>query len=250
MDVLVGRRELHALHVHPDGDHLALVRTAVHYLELDQRFCFGLGGGAGSEGLLADEGDLHALDLYLDEVEVDASDDDVPQVVEGLVVLEVDVQAVLNPHFHLHRHHLSLTLHALIRQQHCEVLLLRRGEFVVLQHDHPDEVAHSAGDAVEGLVLLLKVGELELVGLVLGHDAGGLHFLGERGELGRQILVGVYLCIGPSLPKKPMRKHLMPRCSYFLVSLSDTLIVPLISSFLLNTGSLILSLPLRILWYF
>ena len=54
MDVLVGGGELHALHVHSDGDHLALVRTAVHYLVLNQRLSFCFGGGAGSEGLLAD----------------------------------------------------------------------------------------------------------------------------------------------------------------------------------------------------
>jgi hypothetical protein len=52
------------------------------------------------------------------------------------------------------------------------------------------------------------------------------------------------------VPKYPMRKHLTPRCSYFLVSLRVSVTVPLISSFLWKTGNFIFYLGVRILWYF
>ena len=112
-------------------------------------------------------------------MEVHTANDDVPEVVEGLVVLEVNMEAILDTHLHLHRHHLSLSLHALIGQQHCEILLFRCGKLVILEHDDPDEIPDPACDAIEGLILLLKVRELELVGLVLGHYASGFHFLGK-----------------------------------------------------------------------
>lgn len=106
-------------------------------------------------------------------MEVDPADDDISQVVEGLIVLEVDVEAVLNTYLHLHRHDLSLSLHGLIGKQHCEVLLLGRGELVVLGNDDPDEVAYPTSHAIECLVLLLEVGEFELVGLILSEYACG-----------------------------------------------------------------------------
>lgn len=56
-------------------------------------------------------------------MEVDPADDGVLEVVEGLVVFEVDVEAVLDAHLHLHRHHLGITFNCLVRQQHREVLL-------------------------------------------------------------------------------------------------------------------------------
>lgn len=112
-------------------------------------------------------------------MEVHAADDDVPEVVEGFVVLEVNVQAILDAHLHLHRHNLSLPLYTLIGKQHCEVLLFGSGKLVILEHDDPDEVPDPSRDAIEGLILLLKVRELEFVGLVFGHDSSGFHFLGE-----------------------------------------------------------------------
>lgn len=126
-------------------------------------------------------------------------------MVEGLVVLEVNMQAILDTHLHLHRHNFSLPLHTLIGQQHCEILLFRRGKLVILQHNNPDEVPDPACDAIEGLILLLKVRKLEFVGLVLCHNASWFHFLGKRGELSRQILIRVYLYITQPLPKKPTR---------------------------------------------
>lgn len=112
-------------------------------------------------------------------MEVHTADDDIPKVVEGLVVFEVNVQAIFDSHLHLHRHDLSLPLYALIWQQHCEVLLFGCGKLVILEHDDPDEVPDPARDAIESLVLLLKIGKLEFVCLVLGHNASRLHFLGK-----------------------------------------------------------------------
>jgi hypothetical protein len=52
------------------------------------------------------------------------------------------------------------------------------------------------------------------------------------------------------VPRYPMRKHLTPRCSYFLVSLRVRVTVPFMSSFLWKTGSFIFYFCERILWYF
>ena len=123
---------MHTLHVHSDRNHFSLIRTTVHNLKLDKRLGLSFGGCAGSEGFLADQSDLHALDLYLDEVEVDPSHDDVSQMVKGFVVLEINVQAILNTDLHLHRHNLCLSFHTFIGQQHREVLLFGGGELVIL----------------------------------------------------------------------------------------------------------------------
>lgn len=167
--VLVARPQLNSLQVHPDGHDLSPVRAAVHDLELDHCLGLRLRGGACAEGLLPDEGDLHALEFDLDEMEANPAHDDVPEVVEGLVVLEVDVQAVLNAYLHLHRDHLLSVLYIATRQQHREVYLLHYAYLTV--HNHSDEVPHSPSNPVERLVLLLEVRELELVTLSLHHDA-------------------------------------------------------------------------------
>lgn len=104
-------------------------------------------------------------------MKVYSSHDDVFQVVEGLVVLEVDVQTILNTDLHLHRDNFSGPFDLFVREQNCEVDLF---DDVELSGDYDtDEVSNSSCDSVEGLVLLLEVWELELVRFIFCENAGG-----------------------------------------------------------------------------
>ena len=114
MDILIRWCQLHALHIHSDRNRLSLIRAPIHHLILHQGFSLGFCCRSSTEGLLADETDLHALDFDLNEVEVDPTHDDILEMVERFVVLEIYVKAVLDSHLHLHRHYLSLTLDRLI----------------------------------------------------------------------------------------------------------------------------------------
>ena len=51
--------------------------------------------------LSLDDRNLHVFDLDAHQQEVDLADDHVLQVVLRLVVFELDVEALLDPHFHL-----------------------------------------------------------------------------------------------------------------------------------------------------
>lgn len=192
MDVLVGWRQLDALHVHPDGDRFIFVGAAVHYLVFYEGLRLGFGGSSRSECFLSHQGDLHALDLYLDQVEVDSAHNDISQMVEGFVVLKVDVKAILNTDLHFHGDHFSALFDFLVRQQHSKIDLLGDRELVVFSGNHPDEVSHTTCDAIEGFILLFEVGELKLEGFGFGKNACGFEFLGERCELGAEIFIGVY----------------------------------------------------------
>lgn len=169
MNVLVGRSQGNALHIHADWNHLSLVRTSVHHLVLHQSFSLSFSGRPSSKCLLPHQGDFHAFDFDFDQVEVHSAHNGVLEVIEGLVILEVNVETVFDAHFHLHGHYLSSCLDLLIRQENCEVDFLDHVEFS--RHYYPNEVSDSACDSVKGLVLLFEVGELELVGHVLGEDA-------------------------------------------------------------------------------
>lgn len=105
MDIFIGGCQRYPLHVHSNRNVLSLVWTPVHHLVLYQGLCLCLGCCPGSESLLSHQSDLHALDLYLDQVEIDSANDDVLQMVEGLVILEVDVKAIFDSHLHLHGYH-------------------------------------------------------------------------------------------------------------------------------------------------
>lgn len=94
-------------------------------------------------------------------MEVDSSDNDVPQMVKGLIVLEVDVKAVLDSHLHLHGHDFSGSFDLLIRQQHGEIDLFNHIE--LSSHHNSNKISNSASNAVESFVLLFEVGKLEFI---------------------------------------------------------------------------------------
>ena len=91
--------------------------STIHDLELRDCFTLVVLIRSGSGSLSADDRELHVLDLYADEQEVDLADDDILQMIPALskvstlkrrrcryalrfVVLELDVQAVFNPDLH------------------------------------------------------------------------------------------------------------------------------------------------------
>jgi hypothetical protein len=117
-------------------------------------------------------------------VEEHAAQDHVLEVVEVLVELKLDVEAVLDAHLHFHLGGLLGLLHVTVVVQDREVSLFADGGFHVAVHDGPDEVPDPPGDTVEGLILLLEVGEPELEGLGFCQDAGGLQFFLKGVELG------------------------------------------------------------------
>ena len=116
-------------------------------------------------------------------METNFSHNDVPQVVELLVPLELNVQTFLNTHFHLHWRNCGL-LNFIIRLQYCKIDFLCKSGFHVSSQGASDKVSDSSSDTIESLVLLFKIGELELDGFALGKYTGGLKFFRGGVELG------------------------------------------------------------------
>lgn len=117
-------------------------------------------------------------------MEEHAAKDNILEMIEMLVELKLYVKGILNAHLHLH---LSLFLGLFdiaVVMQDCEIDLLYNCGLEVAVHDCADEVADSACDPVECLILLLEVRELELEGFCFGQDASRLELLGKRVELG------------------------------------------------------------------
>ena len=61
VNVFVGRSELNSIHIHANGNELALVGAAIHHFVFDQIFCFSFGGGARPKNLFPHQVDLHEL---------------------------------------------------------------------------------------------------------------------------------------------------------------------------------------------
>lgn len=92
---IVGRQEK------TDGDDLATSRRPVHDLKFGHRIALGSSSGAGAHGFSPLDLQLHVLDLHANQQEVDAANHRILKVKVGRIVLKLDVQAVLNSHFHL-----------------------------------------------------------------------------------------------------------------------------------------------------
>lgn len=161
MNVFVGWSQRNTLHVHSDRNVLTFVGTSVHHLVFHQSLGLGLCGHSCSKCLLSHQSDLHTLDFYFNQMEVNSPNNDVPQMVKGLVVLEVDVEAVLDSHLHLHGYYLSGSFDLLIRQQHGEIDLFNHIE--LSSHHNSNKISNSSSNAVESFVLLFEVGKLELI---------------------------------------------------------------------------------------
>lgn len=173
MDVFVRGGQLHPIHEHPDWHELALVGAPVHHLVLHEVFGFRLGGGACPECLLPDQVDFHELYLKLDQVEQYFAENHILQMIEVLIKLELNVQAVLNSNLHFHLRDLLGLLHVAIVVQNCEVNFLDHGQLHVAGDRDAHEISNSPCDPVECLVLFLEIRELEFEALGFGQDAGG-----------------------------------------------------------------------------
>jgi hypothetical protein len=103
VDVLVGGSQLHPIQVHADGNNFPSLWAPIHNFILDQCFCFCFGlVGPGPKRFLPDEGDFHEFDFESHEAKSHISQDHILEVVEVFVELELDVEALLYSHFHLH----------------------------------------------------------------------------------------------------------------------------------------------------
>lgn len=190
VDVLVGGRQVYSRQVQPDGHDLVLDGAPVHNLELFQCFDLVLDSLARPEALLADDAQLHRFDLDLHLVEEHPAHYTVLQVVLGFGVLELDVQAVIDPHLQLDRRcRLGVQLGG--RDLHREVRLLRDVRVVVPVEGHPQEISHPASNTVERLVLLLEARELEGEAPILGQEPRRLQLFGHRHEVRAEVLVAV-----------------------------------------------------------
>ena len=98
-------------------------------------------------------------------MEVDSADNNVLEMIKGLIILKIDVEAVFNSYFHLHRYNLICFLYFFVRQQNCKVYFFDNTEFS--SHYNSNKVSHSAGNSIKGLVLFFKVRKPELEGLIL-----------------------------------------------------------------------------------
>mmetsp|Transcript_6904 Transcript_6904/g.17262 ORF Transcript_6904/g.17262 Transcript_6904/m.17262 type:complete len:267 (+) Transcript_6904:284-1084(+) len=156
-----GGERVMAAEKHADGDGFSSNRRSVHDLKLCYSFCLVECVRACACRLTLDDGYLHVLDLYPHQQEEDFAKDRVLEMELGFVVLELDVQAVLNPHLHLD----GVVRFGLVsRDVDAEVLLVHH--LAVLAHDsHTQKVPKAAVDSVVRFELLLYVRELERVGL-------------------------------------------------------------------------------------
>ena len=136
-------------------------RRGESYFETDQRFALVVLVWCGPCRLPPDDAQLHVLNLETDEQEVDATDDDVLEVVLALAVLELYVQAVLDADVHLNA---AIHLGGDAIAVHPHVLFADDVGHAPC-HRHPHKVPQLHVDAIVRLVLLLNVLEVEVEGL-------------------------------------------------------------------------------------
>ena len=85
----------------PDGNALPSDWGPIHDLVLGNCLVLVEGVRPASCRLSLYDRNLHVLDLDPDQEEIDLADNHVLQVIFGLVVFELDVEALLYPHLHL-----------------------------------------------------------------------------------------------------------------------------------------------------
>lgn len=103
-------------------------------------------------------------------------------MVEMLVELEFDMQAILDSNLHLHLCGSLSLLNITIVVQHSEVDLLHDCGLHVPANLPTDEVSNPPSYSIECLVLFLKIGELELELFIISEDASWFQLLRQRVE--------------------------------------------------------------------
>lgn len=116
MYVLVRRSQRNTLHIHTNWNNLSFIRTTIHHLVLYKSFCFSFSGSSCSKSLFSHKSYLHTFDFNFNQVKVDSTDNDVFEMIKGLVILEVYMKTVLYSHFHLHGDYFSSCLYFFIRK--------------------------------------------------------------------------------------------------------------------------------------
>ena len=99
--VAIRRGEREAAQEQPDRDRLAPHRRPVHDIKLRDRLRLVVQARPGARGFSPPDLDLHVLDFDPHEKKADLAENHVLHVVFGLVVFELDVQAVLDAKLHL-----------------------------------------------------------------------------------------------------------------------------------------------------
>lgn len=162
-----GRRQIIPGQKHPYRYTLTTNRSSIHDLILCNRIVLLIDIRPRTSGLPFDDCNLHVLDFNPHQEEVDLPNDDVLEVVLGLIVLKLDVQAVLNAHLHLDR---VVDIGITREGVHGDVELFGR----VLQaadYRHFQEVPEADIHARVHFVRFFHAGELEWVGCVGYHLA-------------------------------------------------------------------------------
>ena len=103
MHVQVRRGQVVRRQAQPDRHRLPSHGRAVHNFIFAQRRRLGPRIRPGPRRLAPPDLELHVLEADADQQERNAAEDDVGEVVAGLVVLELDVEAVLDADLHLDR---------------------------------------------------------------------------------------------------------------------------------------------------
>mmetsp|Transcript_53545 Transcript_53545/g.138411 ORF Transcript_53545/g.138411 Transcript_53545/m.138411 type:complete len:245 (-) Transcript_53545:301-1035(-) len=158
-----GRQRVEAVEEQPNGDRLASHWRSIHDLKLCDCLALVVRICAGTGGLALDDGNLHVLDLYPHQQEEDLAEHHVLQVILRAVVLELDVQAVLNPNLHLDR----VVRLWLLGQcyVHPDGLLMHHAAAVLTHDGHAHKVPKSHVDAIVRLILFVDARKLKRVRL-------------------------------------------------------------------------------------
>lgn len=104
-------------------------------------------------------------------MEEHAPQNNILEMIEMLIKLELNMEAVFNSDLHFHLGNLFCFLYIAIVVQDCKIKLLYDRGLHVAGHCGTDEVAYTPGDAIECLVLLLEVWEFEFKVFALRQDA-------------------------------------------------------------------------------
>lgn len=130
------------------------------------------------------------LDLQPHQQKIDTPDDDVLEMVLGLGILKLNMQAVFDTDIHLDR--------AIVLGRHAigidPEILLAHDIGHPSGHSHANKIPQLHVDAVIGLVLFLDVLEVEWEGLRMLEFAGGCEFLDQRQEFVMVSTIVEHLC--------------------------------------------------------
>lgn len=130
------------------------------------------------------------LDLQPHEQEIDTPDDDIFEMVLGLGIFKLDMQAVFDTDIHLDR--------AVVLRRHAigidPEILLAHDIGHPSGHRHADEIPQLHIDAIVGFVLFLNVLEVKREGLRMLEFAGSCEFLDQGQEFVMISTIIEHLC--------------------------------------------------------